>query len=359
MPTSSLHSPLALGAIRLPSRIVMAPMTRNRAGAHGVPTPLVVTYYAQRASAGLIVAEMTQVSAEGQGYLDTPGIHTDAQVDGWRAVTRAVHDAGGRIVLQLGHAGRISHPSLQPGGALPVAPSAIAPAGMTYTATGPQPFETPRALDAHELPRIVRAFADGARRARDAGFDGVELHAANGYLLDQFLRDGANQRTDAYGGTVANRARLLLEAVDAVSAAWEPGRVGVRVSPFNPYNSMADTDPWGTFTHVAERLAGRGLAYLHVVEPVTGPGESRLTPVLRARFGGTVIANGGYDAERAEAAIGGGEADAVSFGALFIANPDLPQRLRLGAPLAEPDAATFYVGGERGYVDYPALGVAA
>jgi N-ethylmaleimide reductase len=339
----------------------MAPMTRSRAGAGGVPTPLMATYYAQRASAGLIVAEMTQVSADGQGYVHTPGIHTAEQVDGWRRVTRAVHDAGGRIVLQLGHAGRISHPSLQPDGGLPVAPSALAPDGTVYTATGPQPFVTPRALETAELPRVVQAFADATRLARAAGFDGVEFHAGNGYLLDQFLRDGSNHRDDAYGGSAANRARLLLEAVGAAANAWEPGRVGVRISPFNPYNSMSDSDPAATFSQVASLLGGQGLAYLHVVEPVDhGQARAaRLTPTLRRLFGGPVIVNGAFDARSAQDAIAGGEADAVSFGVPFLANPDLPQRLAVGAPLNVPDGTTFYGGDAPGYTDYPPLDAAA
>ena len=361
MPQRTLFSPVTLGSLELPSRVLMAPMTRSRAGAGGVPTPLMTTYYAQRASAGLIIAEMTQVSADGQGYVDTPGIHTAAQVEGWAHVTRAVHDAGGRIVLQLGHTGRISHPSLQPDGALPVAPSAIAPEGSVYTATGPQPFVMPRALRTAELPRIVQVFADAARRARAAGFDGVELHAANGYLLDQFLRDGSNHRDDDYGGSVANRARLLLEVARAVADAWEPGRVGVRVSPFNSYNSMSDSDPEATFAQVAILLGGRGLAYLHVVEP-SGPDGARvtrLTPTLRRHFGGAVIVNGAFDAPSAEAAIARGEADAVSFGVPFLANPDLPRRIALDAPLNAPDGATFYGGDASGYTDYPALDAAA
>lgn len=360
MRPTTLHDPITLGAIALPTRIVMAPMTRNRAGDDGVPTPRMATYYAQRASAGLQITEMTHVSADGRGYMHTPGIHTTAQVDGWRRVTRAVHDAGGRIVLQIAHAGRISHPSLQPGGAVPVAPSALRPAGTIFTAQGLQPFVEPRALETHELPSIVAAFANAAALARAAGFDGVELHAANGYLLDQFLRDGTNRRTDAYGGDADGRARLLLEVVDAVGEVWAPERVGVRLSPFNGYNDMRDGDPAATFVRVARRLAGRGLAYLHVVEPVaSGPAEARLSPILRQHFGGPLIVNGGFDVAAATTALRHGEADAVSFGTPFIANPDLPHRLLAGAPLAVADRATFYGGDERGYVDYPSLDAAA
>jgi N-ethylmaleimide reductase len=338
----------------------MAPMTRSRATAAGVPTPLMATYYAQRASAGLIVAEMTDVEPRGRAGVDTPGLHTPAQRDGWRRVTDAVHAAGGRIVLQLGHAGRASHPLLQPHRALPIAPSAIRASGSAYTAAGPQPYVTPRALAVHELPPIVEAYANATRLARAAGFDGVELHAGNGYLLDQFLRDGSNRRDDAYGGAVENRARLLLEVVAAASAAWDARRIGVRVSPRHPYNDMRDADPAATFAHVARRLAGRGLAYLHVVEPLGDPGDApRLTPTLRALFDGPVLVNGGFDAATAEAALARGEADAVSFGAPFIANPDLPRRLALGAPLETPDAATYYGGDARGYTDYPPLAPAA
>jgi N-ethylmaleimide reductase len=351
--TISLCAPVRLGSLELPTRVVMAPMTRSRADERGVPTSMMATYYAQRATAGLIVSEMTQVSADGQGYVTTPGMHTDAQMDGWRRVARAVHRAGGRIVLQLGHAGRISHPSLQPGGALPVAPSALRPEGMVFTARGPRPFVTPRELTTREVPRIVRAFASATERAREAGLDGVELHAGNGFLIDQFLRDGTNHRTDAWGGTVDRRARLLLEVVAAASRAWEPGRIGVRISPLSEYNSMSDSAPRTTFARVATLLTGRGLAYLHVIEPVTDDAHERLTPVLRDRFAGPLIANGGFDRAAGESALARGEADAVSFGAPLIANPDLAERLRIGAPLAEPDRSTFYGGDARGYVDYP------
>ena len=353
VPHSLLQRPIRLGALHLPTRIVMAPMTRNRAAADGVPTPLMATYYAQRASAGLIITEMTHVEAAGRAAVDMPGIHTPAQVDGWRRITHAVHEAGGRIVLQLGHAGRASHPALLPGGARPVAPSAVRPSGAAFTADGPRPFIEPRALEVRELPAIVSAFAHAARLARAAGFDGVELHAANGFLLDQFLRDGSNRRDDAYGGPAANRARLLVEVVEAVSAAWDPQRVGVRVSPHNPYNDMSDSNPRETFSQVARCLAGRGLAYLHVVEPLDVASAARLTPMLCARFAGPVLVNGGFTAAAAEDALARGEADAVSFGAPFVANPDLPRRLALGLPLAAPDHATYYGGGARGYTDYP------
>jgi N-ethylmaleimide reductase len=370
METTTLFSPLALGAIPLASRIIMAPMTRNRAAADGVPTPLMAAYYTQRASAGLIITEMTHVEPRGLAAINMPGLHTRAQRDGWQRVVDSVHRAGGRIVAQLGHAGRASHPLLQPGHALPVGPSALLPAGSAFTTQGPKPFVVPRALAAHELPIMVDAFAMATQLALMAGFDGVELHAGNGFLIDQFLRDGSNQRTDAYGGAVEQRVRLLLDIVEASSQVWTPGRIGVRISPFNPYNDMQDSDPASTFTHVAKQLAHRGLAYLHVIEPlalqpIATSNESRtdaplrLTPVLRAHFGGAVIANGGYTAKSAEVALQLREADAVAFGAPFIANPDLPQRLRLGLPLAQPDPTTYYGGDARGYTDYPAFAVAA
>ena len=362
--SGSLFSPVQLGAVTLRNRVVMAPMTRSRAGAGHVPTALTATYYEQRASAGLIITEGAQISPEGVGYPSTPGIHSDEQVAAWRRVTSAVHARGGKIFLQLWHVGRISHPSMQPGGQLPVAPSAIAPAGQLYTATGMQAFVAPRALDTAELPRVVQDFAEGARRARAAGFDGVEVHAANGYLIDQFLRSSTNQRTDAYGGSVENRTRFLLEVVEAVVAAWEPGRVGVRVSPTNPFNDIHDADPIATFGHAAEALDRFGLAYLHVIEPVREAELSEekwtesepaplVAPELRRRFRGPLIVNGGYASESAEAAVADGTADLVAFGVPYIANPDLLERLASGTPLAAADPASFYGGDERGYTDYP------
>lgn len=357
--TSPLFTPFTLAGSELPHRIVMAPMTRNRAGAGNVPTPLIAEHYAQRASAALIVTEATQISPQGVGYPGTPGIHSDEQVEGWRLVTRAVHDAGGRIFVQLWHVGRISHPSLQPGGALPVAPSAIAPRGDAMTLTGPQPFLTPRALEEAEIAEIVRQYARAAERARDAGFDGVEIHAANGYLIEQFLTDGSNQRTDRYGGSVENRARFLLEVTSAVTAAWSPAHVGVRLSPRNTFNDIRDSDRPATFRYAVDALEGFRLAYLHLVDPV-GPGAAddsvpRLAPELRRRFSGPLIINGGFTLERAAAAIEQGEADLVAFGVPFLANPDLPARLRLGAALNTPVRATFYGGDARGYTDYPTL----
>jgi N-ethylmaleimide reductase len=357
--SSILFTPVRVGAVALDNRIVMAPMTRNRAGEGNVPTELVARYYAQRSSAGLIVTEATQVAPEGVGYPNTPGIHTDAQVEGWRRVTDAVHARGGRIFLQLWHVGRISHPSLQPGGVLPVAPSAVKPAGKGMTYDGPKEFVTPRALETFEIADAVAHFADGARRAREAGFDGVEIHGANGYLIEQFLVDGVNRRTDRYGGSVENRVRFLVEVTEAVVGAWRADRVGVRLSPRGTFNDITDSDREATFGHAVDRLDEFGLAYLHLVDPVGGPmdtpGTPRLAPRLRSRFGGPVIVNGGFDRAAAERAIADGEADLVAFGVPFLANPDLPARLRRGAPLNEPDRATFYGGDARGYTDYPAL----
>lgn len=366
----NLFTPFRLGPYELRNRLVMAPMTRNRAGEGNVPTEMMAEYYAQRAGAGLLVTEGSQVSPQGVGYPDTPGIHTDAQVAGWRRITDAVHAKGGRIFLQLWHVGRVSHPSLQPGGALPVAPSAIGIPGELWTGHGKKPFVTPRALETDEIAGIVEQFAEGARRAYTAGFDGVELHGANGYLIDQFLRDGANHRADRYGGSVENRVRFLDEVTAAVVDVWGGERVGVRVSPLAPTNGLADTDPVATFSYAAHVLNRFNLGYLHVVEPidwerrsgegsfvVTGRGrvESRISPVLKAIFRGAFMVNGGYGGETGNAAIAGRQADLVSFGKPFLANPDLPERLRADAPLNTPDRATFYGGDERGYIDYPAL----
>ena len=356
-PDRDLFSTLRLGPHLLPNRILMAPMTRNRAGEGNAPVPLNAEYYAQRSSAGLIITEASQVSPQGVGYPKTPGIHTERQVEGWRLVTEAVHRRAGRIFLQLWHVGRISHPSLQPNGAAPVAPSAIRPAGEAITVDGPRPFVRPRALESSEIPEVVEQFRSGARHARDAGFDGVEIHAANGYLIDQFLRDGTNHRRDRYGGSLENRARFLLEVTEAVGEVWGPGRVGVRISPTNPFNDMRDSDPFTTFAVAARRLAGYPLAYLHVVEPLSPERneEERITPILRDAFDGPLIVNGGYGSASGHEAIRSGMADAVSFGALFLANPDLPRRFALGVRFNEPDRSTFYGGDARGYTDYPSL----
>jgi N-ethylmaleimide reductase len=329
-------------------------MTRRRAGPADVPTPTAATYYAQRASAGLIVTEAALVSPTGASYPGSPGIYSDLQVAAWSRIAEAVHARGGCIFLQLWHAGRVAHPSMLPGGALPVAPSAIAVRGEIGTAAGREPFPTPRALDPSGIRLIVVQFAEAARRAREAGLDGVEVHAAQGYLIDQFIRDGSNRRVDDYGGPIERRARLLLEILEAVCREWSPDRVGVQLSPRSALNDMWDSDPVGTFGHVAGRLNDFGLAYLHVFEPVfPDPPGDRVTPHLRAVFRSSLIANGAYDRETAEAAIASGAADLISFGRWFIANPDLPERFAVGAPVAQPDPTTFYGGGERGYTDYP------
>lgn len=352
-----LLDPYRLGAITLRNRMVMAPLTRNRAPG-GTPNALMAQYYTQRATAGLIITEGTQVGPLGQGYQDTPGIYTDAQRDGWRVITDAVHRAGGRIFAQLWHVGRVSHSYYH--GQRPVAPSPIPPSGKAYTPDGMKDYETPRALDTDEIPRVVAEFRRGAEVAHEAGFDGVEIHGANGYLVDQFLQTGSNQRTDAYGGPPSARARFLLEVLDAVASVWDSERVGVRLSPAGRTNGIHDADPVETFTHVARQLDGRGLAYVHVIEaPVgtNGPDERQVcsTALVREAYGGTVITAGGYTPETAERTLEKGNADLVAFGRLFIANPDLVERVRVGAPLNEPDKATFYSGGPHGYVDYPAL----
>jgi N-ethylmaleimide reductase len=361
---TNLFSPIKLGAYTLPNRIVMAPMTRGRAGEGGAPGKMNARYYAQRASAGLIITEATQVSLQGVGYPNTPGIHTPQQAAGWRLVTEAVHSRGGRIFLQLWHVGRISHPRMQESGALPIAPSAIRPSGDAFTDEGRKPFVTPRALETGEIPEVIGQFRNGAQYAFEAGFDGVEIHAANGYLIDQFLRDGTNRRTDIYGGTIENRARFLLEVVESVSEVWGAARVGVRISPTSTFNDMSDSDPAATFAYVAERLGRLGIAYLHVVEgSETENGDDFLRERraavdfrrLRELFGGTYIANGGYDHDRADASLARGDADLISFARLFLSNPDLPERFAGNAPLNAPDPTTYYGGDEKGYTDYPAL----
>lgn len=350
--TTDIFAPIQIGELALPNRMVMAPLTRNRAGAGNVPQAMNVEYYRQRASAGLIITEASQVSPQGVGYPATPGIHTAEQIAGWRKVTDTVHGAGGRMFLQLWHVGRISHPSLQPDGALPVAPSAICPEGEAVTYEGMQAFVTPRALETDEIPAIVEQFRAGAQNAQDAGFDGVEIHSANGYLIDQFLRDGSNRRTDGYGGSLENRTRLLMEIAEAVCGVWGGGRVGVRFSPGGGFNDMRDSDPHATFTYAAEQLNAFELAYLHVIETHESIDFFDFS-VLRRAFHGNYMANAGYDLARANAAIASGAADLVSFGALFIANPDLAARFAAGAELNTPDTETFYGGDERGYTDYP------
>ncbi len=355
----NLLSPYKLGELELPNRIVMAPLTRQRAGEENVPHQLNAEYYVQRATAGLIIAEATQISPQGQGYPHTPGIHSPEQVAGWRLVTDAVHQHKGRIYLQLWHVGRISHPDFQPDGALPVAPSAIAPKGQTMTYEGMKPFVTPRALETWEIPEIVEQYRQAAANALEAGFDGVEIHAANGYLIDQFLRDGTNQRTDKYGGSIENRARLLVEVTEAVTSVWDANRVGVRFSPSGTFNDMHDSHPLETFGYAAQALNKFGLAYLHIFEAIEADIRHGATVVptsyLKERFQGTLIVNGGYDKNRGDAVLSTGAADLVAFGTLYIANPDLPERFALNAPLNQPDPTTFYGGGEKGYTDYPAI----
>ncbi|GAB6094862.1 alkene reductase [Desulfatiferula olefinivorans] len=356
MNTNDMFSPITLGALHLKNRLVMAPLTRNRAGENLAPGDLNAEYYAQRAGAGLIVSEGSQISPQGQGYPGTPGIYSSEQVEGWKTVTRAVHEKGGLMVIQLWHVGRISHPLLQPGGARPVAPSALAPAGEIFTPEGPKPFETPRALETEEIQEIVAQFAGAAKLAVDAGFDGVEIHGANGYLIDQFIRDGSNRRTDRYGGSLENRLRFLGEVTGAVCDAVGPDRVGVRLSPENTFNDITDSDPQSTFNGAARMLSGFGLAFLHVVEGDFVSGQARLDyRQLKDRFKGPYMANGGYDRERIARSLLHGDADAVSLGKLFLANPDLVERFRKNAPLNVPDQATFYGGGAKGYTDYPFL----
>ncbi len=354
-----LFTPVQIGALSLPHRVVMAPLTRNRSNPDNSPNDLNVEYYRQRADAGMIISEATQVSPQGVGYPLTPGIHSDAQVTGWRRVVDAVHDAGGRMLLQLWHVGRISHPSLQPNGEQPVAPSAIRPDGEAITYEGMKPFETPRALDLNEIPGIVEQYRQGAENAKRAGFDGVELHNANGYLLDQFLRDGTNRRTDAYGGSLENRARLSFEVLEAILSVWPADRVGIRISPSGVFNDMSDSDPRRTFGYFVEQLNRYDLAYLHIVEPDQADRDAGVTLVssreFRSIFNNAIIPCGDYDRDSGNLAIVNGHADAVAYGKKFIANPDLPRRFMLNAPLNEPDRATFYGGTDVGYTDYPFL----
>jgi N-ethylmaleimide reductase len=351
---ANLFSSYSLGNLTLANRLVMAPMTRNRASEQGVPGELMATYYGQRASAGLLISESAPVSRQAVGYPFTPGLFTDEQVDGWRQVTTSVHSGGSLIFAQLQHCGRISHPSHQLDGSPPVAPSAIRPQGMAVTATGMQPFATPRALAAAEIADVVQQFKDASLRARAAGFDGVEVHGANGYLIDQFLRDGSNQRTDAYGGSPARRMALLMEVIEAVAEVWPRERIGVRLSPENRFNDMADSNASEHFGFFADQLSKLEIAYLHVLEgDMTGRSSSMDYRDLRRRFGGTYIANNGYDKRRAQDALLDGHADLVAFGAPFLANPDLVERLMRDLPLNTPDHHTFYGGDHRGYVDYP------
>ncbi len=357
--SSSLFSPLKMGDITLKNRIVMAPLTRNRA-THGTDAPneLMVEYYRQRATAGLIITEATQISQQGQGYTWTPGIYTEAQVEGWTKVTEALHKAGGHMFMQLWHVGRISHNSLQKDNGAPVAPSAIKAKGKTYTETGFTDVSEPRALETDEIPGIVQDYVKAARNAIRAGMDGVEIHAANGYLLDQFMRDGTNKRDDIYGGSIENRIRFTLDVVDAVIAAISASKVGIRISPVSPANDCHDSNPTAVFMALTQELAKRKLGYLHVVEGATG-GPRDVEPfdyaALKYAFDGIYMGNNAYDRDMALEAVSSGEADLVAFGKPFIANPDLVERLRIGADLNIPDDRTFYGGGAEGYTDYPFL----
>jgi N-ethylmaleimide reductase len=358
---SALFSPIKLGPYQLAHRVAMAPLTRMRSDPGDVPSDLMVEYYSQRASkGGLIISEATPVSIRGYGYAGAPGIYSDHQIAGWRRVTDAVHAKGGRIFLQLWHVGRQSHTDLQPNGEAPVAPSAIAAQGYAYTNQGEVPFSVPRALELDEIPGIIEEFRLGAERAMRAGFDGVEIHGANGYLPDQFLQDGTNKRADEYGGRIEHRARFLLEITQAAISVWGADRVGVRLSPSGTYGSMSDSNPTATFGYVATELDRLGIAYLHVVEPrIKGTEEvaKGQAPIaaqhLRAKFNRTLIAAGGFTGESAASIVASGDADLVAFGRHFISNPDLPERLRRGLPLNRYDRSTFYGGDGRGYIDYP------
>ncbi|MDZ4404453.1 alkene reductase [Prosthecobacter sp.] len=354
-----LLSPLQVGALTLPNRILMAPLTRCRADADHNPTPLMAEYYAQRASAGLIIAEATMVMEGNSSFWMEPGIYSEAQVQGWKTVTDAVHAKGGQIVLQLWHGGRACHPLLN-GGAQPVAPSAIPITGdEVHTPEGKKPYVTPRELRDDEIPGIVAGFKKAAENAKAAGFDGVEVHGANGYLLDEFLRDGANKRSGPYGGSIENRARLMLEVLDAVISVWGADCVGLRISPLNSYNSMIDSDPVAVTTYIAEQTSARGIAYLHVMRSDFFQAQQGdvMTPA-REHFKGVLVGNMGYTADEADQAIASGQLDAVAFGTSFLANPDLPARIAAKAELNAPDAARFYSPGPKGYTDYPALSAA-
>ena len=368
--TGPLFQPHRLGPFDLPHRVVMAPLTRSRARQPGnVPSSLAACYYAQRASAALIVSEATQVSMQGQGYAWTPGIHSREQLEAWRRITDAVHQTAGLMFCQLWHVGRISHPALQPDNMLPVAPSAIIPAGKAFIENERGegtlvPFVRPRALDIEEMPYVVAQYLRAAKNAVAANFDGVEIHAANGYLLDQFIESGTNRRTDAYGGAVENRARLLFEVVEALTPVWGPDRIGVRISPMGKLNDIHDDNPEATFGYAAERLAEYDLAYLHMVNPALeqmqngkdpDPRALSMAKLIRKKFKGTLIVAGGFDAESGARWLREGWADLIAYGRKFLANPDLPERLRLGAALNADDPSTYYGGGEKGYTDYPSL----
>jgi N-ethylmaleimide reductase len=358
---NALFQPFQLGDLPLPNRMVMAPLTRNRATEGDVARDITSTYYTQRASAGLLISEGSQISHQGQGYLRTPGIYTPEQVAGWRKVTDEVHKAGGRIFIQLWHVGRVSHTSLQPNAGAPVGPSPLRANTKTYLQEGFADVSAPRALELSEIPGILRDYEQAARNAKQAGFDGVEIHAANGYLLDQFMKDGSNKRTDAYGGSIENRARLTIQAAEAVLKIWDKGRVGIRLSPAQ-VNDAADSNPQSLFSYVVEKLDDLGLGYIHMIEGATQGYRNAVDgdyEGLRRSFRGAYIANNGYNRDMAADAVSNGRADLVAFGRLFISNPDLVERFRLNATLNEPDRATFYGGGTIGYTDYPSLSEAA
>lgn len=353
-----LFQPLRVGAVELPHRIVMAPLTRARA-TDRVPNDVMAKYYRQRAGAALIISEATAISPQAYGWHGAPGIYTAEQVAGWRRITDGVHAAGGRIFIQLWHMGRVSHPDYQ-NGSPPVGPSSIAAVGEAHTPAGKKPFVVPRELDTEEIVGIVNDFAQATRLACEAGFDGVEIHAANGYLIDQFLRDGSNRRNDQFGGSLENRFRFLSQILEAGAAAWSADRIGVRLSPTNSIYGMRDSDPVALFTYVADRLNDYGLAYVHTAEGIQpgrmyNPDVPRVTPLMRQAYHGVLFANGGYEKQTAAEAIRGGAADAIAFGQAFIANPDLPVRLAMDAPLNEAHSESFYTGTTAGYIDYPAL----
>ena len=351
----SLFEPIDLHGEPLANRMVMAPLSRMRAERSGLATPMMATYYSQRATAGLIIAESSPISTQGSGYPFAPGIHTEAQANSWQAVTTAVHEKGGKIFLQLQHCGRISHPDYQVDGQAPVSASAIQPEGQAFTYSGPQDFVTPRALETNEIADVVQQFVQAAELAKNAGFDGIEIHAANGYIIDQFLRDGSNQRQDEFGGSIENRYRLLDLVLEAVLNVWPSQKIGVRISPENQYNSMSDTNPQQHFEYVVAQLNKRNLAYLHTLE---GDMLTKTSGVdytkLKARFSNSYIANNGYDLEKAQAVLNNQQADMIAFGVPFIANPDLVKRYQENLPLNDAMPDTFYMGGETGYTDYPA-----
>lgn len=357
---TDLFSPVKMGDIELNNRILMAPLTRNRAhNDTDIPHDLGVEYYAQRASSGLIITEATQISAEGKGYISTPGIYTEKQVEKWREIVQAVHDKGGKIFLQLWHVGRISHESVLPEGQKPLAPSAVRADAQTYTKDGPTDVSEPKAMSIQDIERTLDDYKKAAENAKKAGFDGVEVHGANGYLIDQFTRDHSNKRDDKYGGSVENRSRFLFEVLDRVISVWGAERVGLRLSPTGTFNDMGDSDPLQTFGYIIDQLNNYNLSYLHMVERFPGIENSNedfaILEQLYNRWQGFYIANGDYDYMKAKDAVEGGHAHAITFGRPFIANPDLPERLKRGAPLNEPDHDTFYGGGAKGYVDYPFL----